>query len=165
MAQDSSQDAAPKDSRKDRLIQARVPRELEGVVKEAARRNRLTVSQLIRNLLEDTFEIVNTVVDEVDHLVADSAEIVENVRRGARRVREASTRSAAPAEDALAHVCAWNPVVLNRAVECSKCGRAIRTGENGFAGLSDEPGSRAPGSRAWLCLECAERLEALGRRG
>ena len=160
MAQDRSQDAAEKDPRKDRLIQARVPRELEGVVKEAARRNRLTVSQLIRNLLEDTFDIVNTVVDEVDHLVADSAEIVENVRRGARRVREASTRGATPAEDVLAHVYAWNPVVLNRAVDCSKCGRAIRTGENGFAGLSDEPGFRA-----WLCLECAERLEALGRRG
>ena len=71
MAQDRSDDTAAKDSRKDRLIQARVPRELEGVVKEAARRNRLTVSQLIRNLLEDTFEIVTTVVDEVDHLVED----------------------------------------------------------------------------------------------
>lgn len=160
MARDRSHETASKDARKDRLIQARVPRELEGAVKEAARRNRLTVSQLIRNLLEDTFEIVTTVVDEVDHLVADSAEIVENVRRGARRVREASTRSVPSAEDDLTHVLAWNPVVLNRPVECSKCGGAIRTGENGFAGLGEERGVRA-----WLCLECAERLEALGRRG
>lgn len=159
MARGSSQDAAGKDQRKDRLIQARVPRELEGAVKEAARRNRQTVSQLIRNVLEDTFDIVSTVVDEVDHLVADSTEIVQKMRRGARHERGVPTRAGASVDDALAHVCAWNPVVLNRDIECSKCGRTIPKGEDGFAGLSDEP---AP--RAWLCLDCAERLAPGGRR-
>jgi predicted DNA binding CopG/RHH family protein len=39
--------------RKDRLIQTRVPRQLASTVKEEARRRRLTVSQLIRNVLEE----------------------------------------------------------------------------------------------------------------
>ena len=138
--------------RKDRLIQTRVPRELEGAIKEAAQRRRLTVSHLIRNVLEDAFDLVHTVVDEVDHLVSESADLVEGVRRVGRR----AARGRADRTDPLAHVCAWNPVVLNRDVSCSGCGADIRKGEAGFAGLSDEPEH----PRAWLCERCAESLGA-----
>jgi hypothetical protein len=138
--------------RKDRLIQTRVPRELEGAIKEVAQRRRLTVSHLIRNVLEDAFDLVHTVVDEVDHLVSGSADLVEEVRRVGRR----SGRDGTTPSDPLAHVCAWNPVVLNRDVSCSACGTGIRRGEAGFAGLSDDP--ERP--RAWLCESCAESLGA-----
>jgi len=147
-------EAAPQ--RKDRLIQTRVPRKLEGAIKQAAQRRRLTVSHLIRNVLEDAFDLVHSVVDEVDHLVSDSAELLEGVRRvGRRTAQDRAVRS-----DPLAHVCAWNPVVLNRDVGCSGCGVDIRRGEAGFAGLSDEP--ERP--RAWLCESCAEELRAGGPR-
>ena len=45
--------------RKDRLIQTRVPRDLESTLKREARRRRLTVSHLIRNVLEDAFQLVD----------------------------------------------------------------------------------------------------------
>jgi hypothetical protein len=138
--------------RKDRLIQTRVPRELEGAIKEAAQRRRLTVSHLIRNVLEDAFDLVHTVVDEVDHLVSESAELVEGVRRIGRR----TARDRGAPDDPLAHVCAWNAVVLNRDVACSGCGSDILRGEAGFAGLSDEPDR----PRAWLCAGCSEGLGA-----
>jgi len=138
--------------RKDRLIQTRVPRDLEGAIKEAAQRRRLTVSHLIRNVLEDAFDLVHTVVDEVDQLVSDSADLVEGVRSVGRRV----ARDRGTPGDPLAHVCAWNPVVLNRDVSCSACGADIRRGEAGFAGISDEPGR----PRAWLCEGCAGGLGA-----
>ena len=38
----------PSSARKDRLVQTRVPRELEDRIKEEAGRQRLTVSQLVR---------------------------------------------------------------------------------------------------------------------
>ena len=142
----------PASQRKDRLIQTRVPRELEGAIKEAAQRRRLTVSHLIRNVLEDAFDLVHTVVDEVDHLVSESVDLVEGVRRVGRR----AARDRAPPDDPLAHVCAWNPVVLNRDVACSACGAEIARGEAGFVGLSDEP--ERP--RAWLCEACAQDLGA-----
>jgi hypothetical protein len=103
-------------------------------------------------VLEDAFDLVHTVVDEVDHFVSESADLVEGVRRVGRR----TARGRAARTDPLAHVCAWNPVVLNRDVACSGCGAEIRRGEAGFAGLSDEPGR----PRTWLCEECAESLGA-----
>ena len=45
--------------RKDRLIQTRVPESLESALKEEATRRRLPVSQLVRNILEDTLTIVD----------------------------------------------------------------------------------------------------------
>jgi hypothetical protein len=79
--------------RKDRLIQTRVARDLESTLKREARRRRLTVSHLIRNILEDTFALVDNVVGGVDEIVSDSVELARRVGRDARRmagaVREA----------------------------------------------------------------------------
>ena len=141
--------------RKDRLIQTRVPRQLETTLKEEARRRRLTVSHLIRNVLEESFQLVDGLVSDVDQIVSDSAKLARNVGRGARRVVEAGR----PPEvddsgDALAHVYAWNEVVLHKAAECSECRAAIGRGETGYAGLSELPA--AP--RAWLCSACMERM-------
>jgi hypothetical protein len=75
--------------RKDRLVQARVPRDLESTLKREARRRRLTVSHLIRNVLEDTFQLVDDVVANVDDIVNESVEIARRVGRDARRVADA----------------------------------------------------------------------------
>lgn len=136
--------------RKDRLIQTRVPRELASTVKEEARRRRLTVSQLIRNVLEDSLRLVDSVVEEVDQLVSDSVELAQQ----ARRIGQSARRRRLPASDPLEEVRAWQPVILNRPAECSKCGTAIARGEDGYAGLSDEGGR----PRAWLCRGCVETL-------
>ena len=59
---DSSNDR----QRKDRLIQTRVPQNLESTLKDEARKRRLSVSHLIRNVLEDTFNLVDNVVVDLD---------------------------------------------------------------------------------------------------
>jgi hypothetical protein len=154
---------------KDRIVQTRVPRDLETTLKREARRRRLTVSHLVRNVLEDAFQLVDDVVANVDDLVNDSVELVRRVRSDARRVagavrdgadeepaREATTTAPEPTpeSDALAHVWAWNRVVLNRPATCSRCGRRLARGSEAHAGLADDP-SRP---RAWLCGECIEAL-------
>ncbi|MBW2229088.1 MAG: ribbon-helix-helix protein, CopG family [Deltaproteobacteria bacterium] len=158
--------AAP---RKDRLVQARVPRELEASLKEEARRRRLSVSHLVRNVLEDALKLVDGVVHDVDRIVSDSVHLARSLGRGAERShaghdREASvggrTREATREDmrgetaDDLSHVYAWNEVVLHRPAACSSCGRALERGQRGYAGLSDEPGA----ARAWLCEGCVARL-------
>jgi len=147
----------PPRPRKDRLIQTRVPRELETTLKEEARRRRLTVSHLIRSVLEDAFHLVDGVVADVDEIVGDSARLARNVRRNARRLvspgRGRSTR-APPAGDAFPHVYAWNELVLNRAASCARCGVRIARGERGFIGLSDD----ADAPRTCLCAHCVEAL-------
>jgi len=144
---------------KDRIVQTRVPRDLETTLKREARRRRLTVSHLVRNVLEDAFQLVDGVVANVDALVDDSVELVRRVGSDARRVAGAVRESTRPDEPVtggagLEHVWAWNRVVLNRATDCSRCGRLMARGTEAHAGLSDEPSQ----PRAWLCEECIDAL-------
>jgi hypothetical protein len=143
--------------RKDRLIQTRVPRDLETTLKEEARRRRLTVSHLIRNILEDTFELVDGVVADVDQIVADSVSLARSLGRSARRLTTAEPgdepASGEPADD-LPHVYAWNEVVLHRPAACSRCGTEIGRGQRGFVGMREDRSRPLE----WLCGECIETL-------
>lgn len=88
-------------ARKDRLIQTRVAGELEETLKREAERRRLSVSHLIRNVLEDSFHLVDAVVSEVDNIVQDSVDLAHQVRRDVRDLsrppRRPETRTEAPA--------------------------------------------------------------------
>jgi hypothetical protein len=156
--------------RKDRLIQTRVARDLESTLKREAERRRLSVSHLIRNVLEDTFQLVDDVVANVDEIVSDSVQLARRVGRDARRmadaVREAVAESdpglegegaAEPASTSAAsleHVYAWNAVVMNRAAACAACRSTLTRGAHAFMGLSDA--TDAP--RTWLCATCRDAL-------
>lgn len=151
-------------ARKDRLIQTRVARDLESTLKREAERRRLSVSHLIRNILEDTFQLVDDVVSNVDEIVSDSVELARRVGRDARRmagaVREVvgeGERTAEPVlrvRASLDAIDAWNPVVMNRAAICCGCGSELTRGSHAFVGLSAE----ASASRTWLCTSCREAL-------
>src|ERR1043165_6745051 len=78
---------------KDRLIQTRVPSELESALKEEAKKRRLTVSHLIRNMLEDTLDIVDTVVTGVDGIARTSAGLAEQVARDAGKIAAVARES------------------------------------------------------------------------
>jgi hypothetical protein len=162
----------------DRTVQARVPRALESTLKREARRRRLTVSHLIRNVLEDAFQLVDDVVANVDGLVADSVQLARRVGGEARRMADAvrepgrsrpSREPPAPAPrpeppdrfagpGRLADVLAWSCVVLNRDVTCSACDTAVGRGAEGWMGLGDDPA----GPRTWLCVACRHRLAGGG---
>ncbi len=147
--------------RKDRLIQTRVPEKLETTLKEEAQRRRTTVSQIIRNILEDTFDLDDGVVANVDQIVSDSVELAQQVGRDARRIGEAARGMRAPcrdplpdAETTLAPVQAWNEVVLNQSVPCSRCGAQLERGTKAYMGLADSVG----GPAAWLCAKSVHEL-------
>jgi hypothetical protein len=151
--------------RKDRLIQTRVPQTLETTLKDEAKRRRTTVSQMIRNILEDTFDLVDGVVANVDQIVTDSVELAHQVGRDARRIGKAGQHAVrdltAPcrppfsdAEERLGHVQAWSQVVLHKPIACTKCGALLPRGRSVYTGLGadkDEP-------RAWLCARAVELL-------
>lgn len=72
--------------RKDRLIQTRVDEDLEQTLKREAARQRLTVSHLIRNTLEDAFNLVHHVTSDVGQLVTGSVELAAAVGRESKRL-------------------------------------------------------------------------------
>lgn len=71
---------------KDRLIQTRVPQGLESTLKEEAEKRRLSVSHLIRNVLEDAFHLVDDVVSGAERIAEDSVELAGQVAEEAGRI-------------------------------------------------------------------------------
>jgi len=169
---------AAADERKDRVIQARVPEDLEHTLKQAAEKRRMSVSHLIRNVLEDTFTLV-------DHIVADSSALVEQVSRDAKRVAASvrgeadvptphqarsnpaqSTQDQAQDQDeepdhlsrqaVLDSVDAWQDVIVNRPGYCIECNRELKRGQRAWRGLS--PLLNQGNGPVWLCPECLEQL-------
>lgn len=154
---------APEAERKDRVIQTRVPRDLESTLKEAAERERVSVSHLIRNVLEDTFHLV-------DNIVAESANLADTVRRDALRLAASAKGKGAsasagseivPAAEGgetaralLERVDAWQDVVLNRPVTCIECGGELTRGQKAYRGLTSD----AEVPTIWLCPACLEDL-------
>ncbi len=149
----------PEDERKARIIQTRVPDDLSDTLQKEAKRMRVTVSQLIRNVLEDTFELV-------DNVVAETRNLGEIVRRDAKRLAQSAggvARSAKggsraaverlPSLRPFAEVDAWQEVLVNRDAECAQCGAALTRGKAALLGLVAEGTSRP-----WLCLSCGSQL-------
>jgi hypothetical protein len=161
----------PDAERKDYLIQARVPRDLDALLKEDAKRRRLSVSHLIRNVLEDTYKLVDGVIDEVDQLVQSSVELGGRVTRDAKQIARSAAglratsptsgeRAATPGEAqrefeaGTTDIYAWNPVVLNRSAHCERCGRALDKAQTAHLGLSQDVSARP----RWLCSACLAAL-------
>ncbi|HMJ11669.1 MAG TPA: hypothetical protein VK524_09670 [Polyangiaceae bacterium] len=143
------------------------------MLKAEAKRRRLSVSHLIRNVLEDTLALVDTVVAGGEELASGSKRLAEQVARDAGRLassaRSRSLESAEPAKPAaspakpaeassaernLDHVLAWNAVTLNRAARCARCDSELPKGSAAQLGISQDP-SQPP---AWLCDDCLEAL-------
>jgi len=121
-----------KELRKDRLIQTRVDRRLQHVLQEEARRRRMSISNLVRGVLEDAFGVADPDVGPVlDEPVAPATTEVD-----------------------LSHVYAWNAVTLGKDAACGRCRAPMQSGDSALIGLSED----ATAARAWLCRECGDEL-------
>lgn len=130
-------------SRKDRVLQTRVPAGLVALLQEEARRRRVSVSHLVRGLLEETFELAQA-------FVSDPAPLAERALRLAL-----AARPAPGSPGSVTDVIAWQEVVLNREMACSECAQTIERGGRGLKSLSEGPPSQA----LWLCRGCAKKLQ------
>jgi hypothetical protein len=132
-------------------VQTRVPGELSETLREAAKKKRVTVSQLIRNVLEDSFDLV-------DNVVGEAMQLGNTVKRDALRIAETAKgrgrRTPAASLDPMAGVEAWQEVLLNKDVVCAQCARLVPRGERAAFGV----GGDAAAPRVWLCAVCAARL-------
>jgi hypothetical protein len=119
--------------RKERVIHTRVPESLDSEIKRRAGRLGLSVSNLVRNVLENTFGLV-------EDIVADSAEIARSARGDLR---------AAPA--ASPTVLGWTVAVLNVNAVCDRCNAILPKGTQ--AGIGVVQGSGASPFRCSACME------------
>ncbi len=127
-------------SKKERVIHTRVPDSLDDEIKRRATDLGLSVSNLVRNVLQHTFGLV-------DDIVHDSAEIA----RTARGAKSAFTgRPGAPAAPA-AEVLGWHVALLNVNALCAHCNAILAKGTR--AGVGIVSGGGPIPIRCQTCLE------------
>ena len=134
---------------KDRVLQARIPEQLDEELRDRAEQLGLSVSTVVRNVLLHTFELVEGVV-------TDSAQLARAI--GGREPPSPPPPALAapdsnPAPSAETPVIGWQEAVLNRNGICDSCNTILAIGERAGVGV---PMQARP---VLLCMDC---LTALG---
>jgi hypothetical protein len=123
---------------KDRVLQARIPEQLDEELRTRAEQLGLSVSTIVRNVLLHTFDLVEGVV-------TDSSQIA----------RALTSRDSAPSTpDAEPAVIGWQEVILNRNGVCEQCNAILPVGQPAAVGVPT--GARA----TLLCLECLSAMSS-----
>jgi len=127
------EELVPERERKDKVLQARVSPSLYKDLVDQARRLRVPISNLVRNILEDSTRMVENIVDS-------SLEIADIV--GGKTT-----------EEELAAVLGWQPMSANRPLDCSKCREQIQKDQQAFMSVG------APEGRTFvICEQCKEEI-------
>jgi hypothetical protein len=126
-------DASPS-PKKERVLHTRVPAVLEQELKRFARNMRVPVSNVVRVILEDALRVADRASGQVEDRLRDVVKAVSSERE---TIRE-KLRELDPLDDVLG----FQPMVLAQPTECTRCRSSLRPGENGWLGLTTEPGRR-----------------------
>jgi hypothetical protein len=148
--------------RKERVLHTRISEALAEDLRRVADDLRVPVSNLVRNVLEEAFSVVETVTGNVGELIEEVMDEAEAVReriqgRQRRRYRGARRDAAqAPAEEPAAstpprddEVIGWQPLVLVRPQRCESCGTLMGRGDSAYASVTP----KGVGT-SWRCEEC-----------
>jgi hypothetical protein len=130
----SNENGGDKD-KKASVIHTRVPEDLDAEIKRRANGLGVSVSNLVRNVLQHTFGLVGDIV-------ADSASVARSARGSG--TAPVGTPPAAP-------VIAWQPAVLNVNAVCSQCNAILKKGSTAAVAV--------PTGAAVLCLTCMKELQ------
>ena len=123
---------------KDRVLQARIPEQLDDELRERAEQLGLSVSTVVRNVLLHTFDLVEGVVTDSTHIA------------------KALTGWGAPSSDldTESTVVGWQEAILNRNGVCEQCNAVLPIGQRAAIGMP------AVSRATLLCLECLSALSS-----
>lgn len=131
---------------KDRVLQARIPRQLDDELREQAEQLGISVSTVVRNVLLNTFQLVEGVV-------ADSTNVARAFQGRRPRSQSHQLPSPAAAESGQdAGVIGWQEAVLNLNGICDQCNTILPRGVRAAVGV---PTQSRP---VVLCLACLQSL-------
>jgi hypothetical protein len=139
------------DQRKERVLHTRVPESLDRHLKTRARGLGLSVSTVVRNVLLNTFGLVEDIVTDSTNIalaLTGEATSADGVGRRGRENRPAGDRG--PNE-----VVGWQEAVLNVNAVCEQCNAVLLKGARAAIGIRERPGPRSI-----LCPRCVEGIGA-----
>jgi hypothetical protein len=140
------------EERKEKVIHTRVSEGLEEEIRERAARLGVSVSNLVRNVLQNTFGLVEDVV-------ADAANISRSARgegrgpSGAGGERSSRETGADPARERPGRVLGWQEAVLSVNAICVACNAILARGTRAAIAVVE---GNAP--RDIRCLPCMEEV-------
>ena len=134
--------AEPPNDRKERVIHTRVAEDLDEEIKRRAQNLGVSVSNLVRNILQNTIGLV-------EDIILDGAETARAARRGTRREEDepAVRPAAAP------RVLGWQPAVLAVNAICERCNAILPRGTRAAIAVLGEPGPPS-----FCCESCLEEV-------
>jgi Fe-S cluster biosynthesis and repair protein YggX len=109
-----------------KVLNARISKQLYEKISDKAKKNRVSVSNLIRNLMEDALEIHEDLHDAID-----------------QKIRKYLS------EDDKKNVLGYQEVVLAKDTECDNCGKSLRANESAYFAFFEDSDTKA-----LLCLKC-----------
>lgn len=134
---DADEKTEDRQDKKPSVIHARVSPALEQEIRERAANLGMSVSNLVRNILQHTVGLVEDIVGD-----------------GARIARIARGEREDPPPPASRDVLGWQEAVLNVNAVCEECNALLPRGARaGIAVVAN------PQRRPALCLDCLRRLE------
>jgi len=131
--------------RKERVIHTRVPESLDDEIKRRATDLGLSVSNLVRNILQHTFGLV-------EDIVHDSAEIARSAR-GAKAAFTTDGSTARETESPNSVVVGWHMALLNINGVCDTCNAVLPKGTRAGIGVL-----AGPGPIPFRCQRCLKEL-------
>lgn len=134
--------------KKERVIHTRISPSLEEELKKKAEGLGVSVSNLVRNILTNTFELV-------DGIVTDSAQVARSARGDKDQPEDTSPAPQSAATAATPTVLGWQRMVLAVNAVCSRCNEIIPKGTEGALAVTDVPET---GQRSMSCIQCLEGL-------
>jgi hypothetical protein len=135
---------------KDRVLQARIPEQLDDELRDRAEHLGLSVSTIVRNVLLNTFELVEGVV-------SDSSQIARVL--AGRDTSSTAAQLPPPAgaghgvdENQADTLVAWQEAILNKNGVCEDCNGILKKGQRAAIGMPIMP------RPVLLCLDCLAAL-------
>lgn len=140
--------------RKERVLHTRVPAVLEQELKRLAKNLRVPVSNVVRTILEDALETMETVGRRAEDELHDATDRLASRRamlrdKPPRRRRSRRSPDVEPdpvrkddEDDPLAGVLGFTPIVLARATRCAVTGQRLAAGEHALTGIDERTNRR-----------------------
>jgi hypothetical protein len=133
--------------KKERVIHTRVSDALDDEIKRRATGLGVSVSNLVRNILQHTFGLV-------EDIVHDSAEIARSARDAKAAFGRGGSEAPRASASVAAHVIGWQRAVLNVNAVCERCNALLPKGSEAGVGILDQPGPIPI-----RCLRCVEEVK------
>ena len=149
--------------RKERVLHTRVSDALADDIRRMAKDLRVPASNLVRNVLEEAFSMVEAVSENVGDLIEVVVEGADRAReRIRRRHRRPLRRQGPPRPEAatppergeFSDVIGWQSLILNRPERCADCGERLERGQEAYVGLPAAAAAGAPPTA--LCEDCMD---------